>query len=188
MYYGTYKNVRNAAWQVLIDNHITTLPLDITQVIHHYDIILRKNSLVHLLSESESGKTVVKDDIWVIVYDDALEHDHKRFTVSHELGHILLGHPLTPDKSIRTFDRSKPRVESEADMFASRLLAPACVLKELGVGTIEDIIQLSKVSYPVAKERLKRLQLLRERDKFYSDPLEKKLYTQFESFIEKKKL
>ena len=52
----------------------------------------------------------------------------QRFTLAHELGHILLGHQLSLDQTIgvegRNASASRPIEEAAADTFASELLGP----------------------------------------------------------------
>ena len=52
----------------------------------------------------------------------------QRFTIAHELGHVLLGHESSFDETIgfagRNAPRSRPPDEVAADTFASELLAP----------------------------------------------------------------
>ena len=52
----------------------------------------------------------------------------QRFTLAHEFGHFLLGHPLTFDQTIgvsgRNASKSRPAEEVAADTFASELLGP----------------------------------------------------------------
>lgn len=52
----------------------------------------------------------------------------QRFTIAHELGHLLLGHESSFDETIgfagRNAPRSRPADEVAADTFASELLAP----------------------------------------------------------------
>ena len=52
----------------------------------------------------------------------------QRFTIAHELGHVLLGHRLSFDETIgfagRHAPQSRPAHEVAADTFASELLAP----------------------------------------------------------------
>ena len=52
----------------------------------------------------------------------------QRFTIAHELGHVLLGHQLSFDETIgfagRNAPQSRPKHEAAADTFASELLAP----------------------------------------------------------------
>lgn len=98
------------------------------------------------------------------------------FTLAHEIGHILLNHFYTIEHS---------HDEKEANMFAARLLMPLCVLHECKVESFDKIQQLCNVSKQAAFYRFKRLQLVRPRNKFYTDPLEQKVKNQFNKFIDK---
>jgi Zn-dependent peptidase ImmA (M78 family) len=91
----------------------------------------------HVLEVTDPGWTgavqVVSDvpHIWVRGED---AHMRKRFTVAHELGHLLL-HPLPLLESGQFRDNSKysggPR-EAEANGFAAELLVPLWMLEEYG--------------------------------------------------------
>ena len=56
----------------------------------------------------------------------------QRFTVAHELGHLMLGHGTSLDETIdfagRNAPASRPKQEAAADTFASELLAPRSLL------------------------------------------------------------
>lgn len=56
----------------------------------------------------------------------------QRFTVAHELGHLMLGHQMSLDEKIgfagRYAPASRPNQEAAADTFASELLAPKSLL------------------------------------------------------------
>ncbi|MXZ71110.1 MAG: ImmA/IrrE family metallo-endopeptidase [Acidobacteria bacterium] len=56
----------------------------------------------------------------------------QRFTVAHELGHLMLGHRMSLDKTIdfagRHAPASRPQQEVAADTFAAELLAPKNLL------------------------------------------------------------
>ena len=58
----------------------------------------------------------------------------QRFTLAHELGHILLGHQLSLDRTIdvagRNASASRPVEEVAADTFASELLAPKQLMRK----------------------------------------------------------
>ena len=109
-----------------------------------------------------------------------------RFTVAHELGHILLGHILVTGTKYRTFAK-RDEEEQAADMFAARLLAPACVLHELQATTAEQIAKICNISMQAAKHRAERMQVLEARNKYYLHPLERKVREQFDSFIKENK-
>ncbi len=56
----------------------------------------------------------------------------QRFTLAHELGHVLLGHTFSFDETIdlagRNASRSRPTEEVAADTFAAELLGPRTLL------------------------------------------------------------
>jgi Zn-dependent peptidase ImmA (M78 family)/predicted secreted protein len=56
----------------------------------------------------------------------------QRFTLAHELGHILLGHETRLDETVSFAGRfaatSRPKEELAADIFASELLAPRALM------------------------------------------------------------
>lgn len=187
MIYGKYKNVRNAAWQCLIDFDICKLPVDVIKIAKSLGVKVVKNSIAKRLKSGESGATVIQNEQWYIVYDDTQIKQRCRFTIAHELGHILLGHTLTSSRYTRTFDTSKPEEETEADMFSARLLAPACVLWALDLHTPTDIAQLCGISHSAAENRSARMEILYRRNKFLAHPLERQVYRNFEEFINKQK-
>ncbi|MEE1075767.1 MAG: ImmA/IrrE family metallo-endopeptidase, partial [Acutalibacteraceae bacterium] len=106
-----------------------------------------------------------------------------RFTIAHELGHILLGHELINDRYFRKFDISKPQIETEADMLASRLLAPACVLWGMNLHTADEIAKACNITKKAAQVRADRMATLYKRNKFLTSPLEKKVFKNFSGFI-----
>ena len=72
---------------------------------------------------------------YVIYYDDVTAGINKqRFSVAHEIGHIVLGHI---DRGIEDSDKA----ESEADYFAGYLLFPECL------STNEEIYQFVNEHY-----------------------------------------
>lgn len=87
----------------------------------------------------------------------------------------------------RTFDTSRPTIEQEADVFAARLLAPACVLWGLDIHTAREISELCDISLTAAQVRAERMEILYSRNKFLTSPLEKKVYSNFQSYIQQKR-
>ena len=70
---------------------------------------------------TNDGYTYIRKNNILIFYNENIETEgRKLWTISHELGHIVLKHSTQSDKN-----------ESEANFFASQLLAPQCVLKQL---------------------------------------------------------
>lgn len=182
--YGLYKKVRDASWQILIDNRIDALPVDIIRIATNNEITVLKNSEANELRDGEIGASIYDGNDWYIVYEDKIESiGRKRFTIAHELGHIFLGHPLIAGYHARTININIPSTENEADIFASRLLSPSCVLWGLNLHSAEEIAEVCKISLQAAKIRADRMRVLYKRDKFLISPLEQKVYEQFKEFI-----
>ena len=181
--YGAYKNVRDSAWQVLLDYNIKTIPVNVVSIACSSGISIVKNSEVDELKSSEVGASILDGDKWYIVYDDTVSKERIRFTIAHELGHIFLGHPLKLGYHARTIDIDKPETERQADMFAIRLLVPACVVWGLNLHTPDEIQREFHISHTSAKARALRMEVLYERNKFLSSNLERQVYENFKDYI-----
>lgn len=183
MDYGKYKNARNAAWQCILDFNINQLPVIVTDIINQSDNIrLYKDSNVQLLRDGESGITVFNNGGFEIVYKNSEPSYRCRFTIAHELGHIFLGHLLIKTPAYRTFV-TKNDNESAANIFARDLLAPACVLHELGIVNAVSIAKLCDISREAATYREDRMKELECRNAWYFNRLEREVYNQFNNFI-----
>lgn len=79
-------------------------------------------------------------------------------------------------------------IKQTANMFAARLLAPACVLWGCGVRSAADIMRLCDISEQSAEYRWARMQELYKRGKFLTHPLERAVYEQFSDYIRANKL
>ncbi len=184
MNYGKYKQARNASWQCLIDYKINSLPVKVSQIAKQADITLLKDSVANLLSENESGTTLMQNDKLYIIYADEQSPQRCRFTIAHELGHIFLGHLFRKDgNGFATTDDA----EHSANVFARDLLSPACVLHELHATNAAAIANLCDISLEAATYRAKRMAELEHRSAFYLHPLERQVKELFAEFIDKKK-
>lgn len=187
MNYGKYKNARNASWQCILDYKINKLPVIVTNIITQSDNIkLYKNSQLNILKEKDSGMTIFKNKTFNIIYRDSDNSCRCRFTIAHELGHIFLGHLLINTPEYKTFAIREDN-ESEANVFARDLLAPACVLHELRAINAADIAKLCNISLEAASYRERRMRDLETRNAWYLHPLEIEVRKQFDNFIKSKK-
>ena len=188
MYYGIYKEIRDSAWKCLLDFQIDSLPVDILKIARAADIRVIRDSIVNDLSPTENGKSYFDGQNWTIIYNDLNSIEISRYTIAHELGHIFLGHELKYAKYIGTAEiKSKPKSEQQADLFATRVLCPACILWRLNLHTPEEITRYCKVEYDIAVKRAKRMEALYRRNKFLTNSLENDIYDRFQPYLQKVK-
>ena len=119
-------------------------------------------------------------------YNDRIRPQGRiRFTLAHELGHILLGH-LTAAEPVTRRNlgdmENGDTWETAANIFASRLLAPAIVLHRLEITRAEDISNLCGLSMQAARIRAKRMAALEARSAWLRSPMERQVDSQFDKF------
>lgn len=207
--YKRYTEIRDADWQLLLDLQIKELPVKISEILTALGIKVYtyKGNYSNLASfgledmtKSCDAFTLRLNGKYIIFYDESKLPARIRFTLAHELGHIILGSGFTKTKTgmLITARNSEPAEndspeETEANMFAARLLAPSCVLHELKLFTVEEIMKCCNITQSAAKFRLKRLMLLEERNErflrerghgcYYISSLEQKVLQQFDDYI-----
>lgn len=186
MIYGVYKKSRNASWHCLLDYNVDRLPVKVSDIAKQAGIIILKNSVANKLKKKQSGITIWQNGKFYIIYRDTEPSYRCRFTIAHELGHIFLGDVLIDTPAYRTFAVNDDK-ESAANVFARDLLAPACVLHELRISKAEDIARLCNISMQSSEIRSERMQVLEARNAWYTHPLERQVYKQFEQFLKSKK-
>ncbi|MDT7514693.1 ImmA/IrrE family metallo-endopeptidase [Rhodoferax mekongensis] len=81
-----------------------------------------------------------------------------KFTVIHELGHLILGHNqmLHRERGAREAKRYEDS-EWQADQFAAEFLMPLEIIKSNNINTVVGIQQVFGVSKPAAERRVKQL-------------------------------
>lgn len=184
MNYRDYQNARDAAWRLLIDANVRELPVKVTALCRQLGIPVK----LFRPEDGNDGKCFLLDGRPVILVSDQVPPARQRFTAAHELGHILLGHVGKYQLVNREPDPKDNPIEQAANVFASRLLAPACVLWGCGAETPEEIMELCGISLQAAQFRAERMEKLYERDVFLSSPMEREVYLQFKSYIRKNQL
>lgn len=194
MSYKNYQNARNAAWNILLDCKIDRLPVDLNLICRTLGVriasyqsaeaMIRKRNLSAIVARSD-GLSFFVENTPVVLYNKARSSERIRFTVAHELGHIVLGHvsPGTVTTANREPSPHDNPQETAANQFAARLLAPACVLWGLGLHNPEEIARVCHISMQSAEFRASRMDVLYARDKFLLSPLERRLYQRFLPFI-----
>lgn len=186
--YKLYKDARDASWQCLIRTGAAELPIKVLKIAAFCGVKVAKDSAAQLLKQGVSGCTLLDENGWQIVYRDSESRGRTRFTIAHELGHILLGHELSDSRGhFRTASDRREPAEKQADEFAARLLAPACVLWALELYEPAEIMRVCDISAEAAGYRAERMNVLRNRGKFLTSPLERQVFENFKPWIEQQK-
>lgn len=167
MDYRKYQQSRDAAWRILIDLKISALPVSLTKICKELNIQVK----LFEPKDDNDGISYIKDGQAFIFVSKNVSVQRQRFSAAHELGHLILGAD-----------------EQEANVFASRLLAPACVLWGLGITESAQIARICDISMQAAEFRMERMRELYTRDKFLTSPLEREVFNQFKSYIDKHKI
>ncbi|MBR4615366.1 MAG: ImmA/IrrE family metallo-endopeptidase, partial [Kiritimatiellae bacterium] len=83
---------------------------------------------------------------WTIYYNGRKPIPRQRFTIAHELGHVMLGHK---EHSVLA--------EHEANHFAAAALCPLPLLALYGIRQVPDVARIFKISEEYAGNRLSDL-------------------------------
>ena len=151
-------------------NEDTYSPIDIFAIINGWKD--KKITLVkYPMSSRISGMcTKEKEDI-VICINSATSYGRQRFTLAHELYHVLYEEDLQRVICDMNMSGDKPESEQEADQFASYLLMPYDALLEYeedrSKWTIEKVIdaeQFFQISHQAMLHRLVRDGMLSNRE------------------------
>ena len=197
-----YKNSRDAAWKMLIKNRVSSLPVNIKKICKAEGIRLvtyeKGDKVIHSLGlesnmEGNDAFSIGK----IIFYSDKTSIGRQRFSIAHELGHIVLHSSDGATVYNRDPSPNDDPLEAEANIFASRLLAPLCVLHYLNVESAFEIAEICDISAAASRIRFERLCAIRERDlalhrtggrgSFLLSPLEREVYRLFEGYIKRNK-
>lgn len=159
MFYPDYQKATNKACEVLIDYNLSSLPIDLTYLIHslppnicvksYWDLMNRFNfaygELIPIMP-SEKGFFAYKQkkNSYLIYYNNFKDTETIRFTIAHELGHYFLEHI-----------EDNETTDKEANCFARNLLSPYPVIASSHLTTPESISLSCGISEVAAQVRLK---------------------------------
>jgi Zn-dependent peptidase ImmA (M78 family) len=169
--------IKQAVLGTLIKYQIKSLPVDIMLIAESinncrligYSKHMKKFKLSYsnmiAFAETEDACTVydAKKDKYIIFYNDVdysiIASNRYRWNVAHELGHVLLKHHITNEKTkmyrnklSRTEYKS---LEDEANWFAAFILTPHIPLYFNNINTQIDLKECCQISNDAAKWRYK---------------------------------
>lgn len=132
------------------------IPCPVESYVDHIGAELRVD---HDLSDDESGFTIQHAGRIQICVNGNHRPQRQRFTICHELGHVVLGLPTEHQNGSWWSYRARPEYEILCDIFASELLLPFHLFQPqltseiLGFGEIERLASDFEASLPCTASR-----------------------------------
>ncbi|MBR6225933.1 MAG: ImmA/IrrE family metallo-endopeptidase [Bacilli bacterium] len=169
MYYLSGKEYDEIVKEVINlyeDYVLNSFPIDVKALATAMGFVLKPYSSLQkeergfLLQKEETKNGFHVCDIskgypkYTICYNDLDQEPRWRHTIAHEIGHIVLKHGSNPTKS----------QEAAADYFAKQLLALSCIIIEMGLGSVEEIVYRFNISWESAFYTYKSI--MKRREKF----------------------
>lgn len=149
-------NLYTIIYSVYKECKITFFPFDCIKILNYYGYKVYKYSELRMISQELynlckmcSNDAFLFKDKKLIAYNDEMPYYRIRFSLMHELGHILLKHRVSSKKN-----------EDEADYFASCILAPRIMIHHLkqtnkySQVTADDIHEYFGISISAANRAL----------------------------------
>lgn len=148
---GARKKVaKQLAQKIIKDAKISSAPVSLQKVIEYLQNSMNLTVMRADLTDKVSGLLVtctgIDKESMVIGFNPDKPWCHRRFTIAHEIGHIMMNHTCSGN----TGDKSHN--ETEANNFAAELLMPTKILKE-DFKKKPNIPELSKL-YRVSEEAM----------------------------------
>ena len=141
-----------------------TLPIDLSLVAHRFGITIKPTT------NSYSGSAYIENGQKIVEYNFFEPVVRSRFTIAHEIGHMLLGHTANGQKfrdTNRLGGSGDIELERQANAFAAELLVPEALITELVMhfrtDSVSDLAKMFNVSSDVIGYRLSDLGLISNR-------------------------
>jgi hypothetical protein len=165
----------------LLDTDAMRLPLGWIEDIPNIKVDLKTPMAMEPITKAlcASGATTIHDDRVHIYLDESNTPTHLRWTLCHELYHVITG----PFEGVAfanlgrgNADLRRRRIENLADHFAANLLVPSRLLRQAWGSGIQDLRELADffgVSEDAMQIRLKKVGLIRSgitKQMFYRRP------------------
>lgn len=114
---------------------------------------------------SKDGFTIYKGGQYnIFISKPEIKSKRNRFTLAHEVGHIVLNHHKLLKNNLIKFDgKTKDIFEMQANVFAENILMPVHLVSKFQYEDVENLARIFEVSKAMAKVRKAHL----ERDKYY---------------------
>jgi Zn-dependent peptidase ImmA (M78 family) len=165
------------ALKFLLEFNVNSLPVQLSPITKQLGIIIHTDTIGFLEPQMLGGVVTHKSRIHIVLRDD--DYITKRLTIAHELGHLYLNHPNVEGFLKRSWTFKNP-FEFQAERFARNILAPRCVLYELGLKSPQQIAEVCEIPLDCAEEVAERLTLYHPN---HADMLERLVVRKFRNYI-----
>ena len=158
----TEENIRALARGFLKKNNLYNFPVNLNKAADAIGAVI----IFEKLSPKISGLVIEVNDCefpYIISVNILKAFNHKRFTIAHEIGHIVLNHlkkqKIMYEIGLLNSELKINKFEKEANIFASEILVPTDKLKQTLSWNLSDngLSKLFQVSKEVIKYRLNQL-------------------------------
>ena len=191
------QNIKTLAYRFLLETQINELNISVNtlrSILKKQNIFLLKYSEAKTIKKSVPEETYAAvqiamskndaislqaDNLTVVLYSDDLPYGKKLQRIYHEVGHIKAEHRRT---EAFMFEPNEEQ-EREADAFSFYVMAPPCIMKQIGVSGVSSEQNIASLT-GLHPEHIKKALFYIHRDKgskFLA--IEKNLIHQFEQFI-----
>lgn len=139
--------------RMIFEKHHLHCPVDLYYLAKNLNIEIREFNM----PEKLSGFARKMRDVWwadnkfLIILNKNQSFYRKRFTITHEIGHIVLNHkPMDYTFSFHDIEEHKDKklawIERQADVFATELLMPKNIFLDMYFNrNIKDVSELQKL-------------------------------------------
>lgn len=165
-----YSNIMQAyhiSLMCLISSGINSLPVTLAQICKNSNTKIIKNSSMSekALKPKESSRLIMHASENYIIVNDAMHIVMQRYAIACKLGYIYIGFNIT---------------DYESDHFATNLLAPLCILRNLNIQNPNRIADVCSIPQTVARYQSRQLKKHISQE---SNPIESLVCKQFHKFI-----
>jgi Zn-dependent peptidase ImmA (M78 family) len=140
---------RNEARRVLREFQVSKPPIRVEEIAEALGARIAR----HRFDGPESGFALREGGTWIIGVNIQTSHRRQRFTIAHELGHLLLheGRPLTVDQAVLRVDlrnhvssMATDLQEIQANTFAATLLMPEEIVFDHVTSLVRSEIEITR--------------------------------------------
>lgn len=179
-----YDHVRRLAKDFLIDEEISSLPVDPFRLAQQHDLGPEPYSKLNL-TYKEDGFIIRYRGMERIFYNDQVENPERiRWTIMHEIGHAFLGHFQFDETLFRNSLTLSIHgvLEVEAHLFASEVLAPSPVIRKLGI--VNDFWEIAEICGISESAAMKRASHMMRYPFYHYHEQDEKILALFQDFLQ----